>query len=672
MLPLRILRSRLSWLVLLGVALRSAEAAAASAPDDLCLGDPCVITGTHALDDNTIFDFDGRDLVIQGYLDVVPGGTGVTILASSITVGPLAQIRGRGYSSAPGGVVTLQADDDIWFQGALAAGAVVLSGVDGGSLSLISRFGSVTSTSKFDLSAIGNDGFGGTLEISAAGTVNLSGAIELQSVTTGTGLGGSADIVTDGNVSVSSLDLRGGSSGGGTVNASSFLGDVTLGLIRAGGGGALGAAGGGGTIHALAGGNISGTTLEVPGLSSGGGVVDLEAMGTVVLGEVTADGTSVGGSGGSVTVASDGAITLNGVVSARGNTTDGSGGAVTLTAEGVGTYADVTVNGAVRLEGRGTGIGGEFSATGAAVRLVGGVNVANLGSTALFGGVVDVRAQSLLSVTGPLTAGGGASAGGSITLDSVGGIDVQSPVTANGLASDADGGQVRITADGPLTLASSITANGGTAADVVGSVDLRACSITASAATIVESKGGSGAIFIDSGSSMALAGKFTAGSSGGLTRLRYGIASVPPSTAGAIFSPAATQVFTATLVPCAAQCGPVDTDGDGRGDGCDTCPYALDPAQIDRGGKGTGSPPDGIGDVCQCGDVNGDGRVTVVDATVATRALLNPPTASMAHPELCDVGGSLACTTADAVILRRAQLSPPTASLVQQCLPARH
>jgi hypothetical protein len=112
---------------------------------------------------------------------------------------------------------------------------------------------------------------------------------------------------------------------------------------------------------------------------------------------------------------------------------------------------------------------------------------------------------------------------------------------------------------------------------------------------------------------------------------------------------------------------PADADGDGVIDATDNCPTTANPGQEDAGGVGVGSPPDGIGNACQCGDVSGDGRVTITDAVVIQRSLLIPPTATQAHPELCNVGGSASCTVADATIIRRALLLPPTATIAQVC-----
>ena len=57
----------------------------------------------------------------------------------------------------------------------------------------------------------------------------------------------------------------------------------------------------------------------------------------------------------------------------------------------------------------------------------------------------------------------------------------------------------------------------------------------------------------------------------------------------------------------------VDTDGDLVADSLDNCKYEPNPTQSDVGGLGAAAP-DGIGDACQCGDVNNDGIVTSSDA----------------------------------------------------------
>jgi hypothetical protein len=99
----------------------------------------------------------------------------------------------------------------------------------------------------------------------------------------------------------------------------------------------------------------------------------------------------------------------------------------------------------------------------------------------------------------------------------------------------------------------------------------------------------------------------------------------------------------------------------------DNCRLIPDMSQADVGGVGAAAPADGIGDTCQCGDVSGNGRVSTADATLITRSLLVPPTATLARPDKCNVNAGNACTTADAVITTRSLLAPPTASILQAC-----
>ena len=108
-----------------------------------------------------------------------------------------------------------------------------------------------------------------------------------------------------------------------------------------------------------------------------------------------------------------------------------------------------------------------------------------------------------------------------------------------------------------------------------------------------------------------------------------------------------------------------DEDRDGIPDDKDNCPYEPNPAQADSGGINT-AVPDGIGDACQCGDTNNDGKVTSTDSTVLKRAILglSPYFSVAALPGLnkCNVGttvvpGVAGCTTSDATVISRAILS---------------
>jgi hypothetical protein len=81
------------------------------------------------------------------------------------------------------------------------------------------------------------------------------------------------------------------------------------------------------------------------------------------------------------------------------------------------------------------------------------------------------------------------------------------------------------------------------------------------------------------------------------------------------------------------------------------------------GGQGSaeqGRDPGGVGDLCQCGDVSNDGRVTSADVG-ALRAFL-AGAGPLAAPQKCDVGkgaSSGACDVLDATLLRRALAHAP-------------
>jgi glucose/arabinose dehydrogenase len=82
----------------------------------------------------------------------------------------------------------------------------------------------------------------------------------------------------------------------------------------------------------------------------------------------------------------------------------------------------------------------------------------------------------------------------------------------------------------------------------------------------------------------------------------------------------------------------VDSDGDGRFDPRDRCPSFASPDQRDADGNG-------IGDLCECGDQNGDGRVDVRDLVAIRQALFAP---HLVTP-LCDANGDGRCSVVDLI-----------------------
>ena len=109
-----------------------------------------------------------------------------------------------------------------------------------------------------------------------------------------------------------------------------------------------------------------------------------------------------------------------------------------------------------------------------------------------------------------------------------------------------------------------------------------------------------------------------------------------------------------------------DSDGDGLLDGQDNCVLTQNINQTDSGSVNS-SDPDGIGDACQCGDQNADGKVTNTDAVLIQRYLVGLP--SPFNADLCDVNGDGNCSNTDAVIIKRAVLGLPP-GVVQGCAAA--
>jgi hypothetical protein len=101
----------------------------------------------------------------------------------------------------------------------------------------------------------------------------------------------------------------------------------------------------------------------------------------------------------------------------------------------------------------------------------------------------------------------------------------------------------------------------------------------------------------------------------------------------------ASQTTEAGPFVLRARCQPealADRDADGVADVLDNCPYFANPQQADVDGNG-------IGNLCECGDQNGDGRVNSADLVAINLAIFDP---SQVTP-LCDANGDNRCDVRD-------------------------
>ena len=109
----------------------------------------------------------------------------------------------------------------------------------------------------------------------------------------------------------------------------------------------------------------------------------------------------------------------------------------------------------------------------------------------------------------------------------------------------------------------------------------------------------------------------------------------------------ATALFSAGVA--SAQ----DADGDGVPDTSDNCVYTANADQLDVGGLGAPSS-DGVGDACQCGDLNDDGVVDLLDAALYQRGLAGVLPVALPEDKCSVIGGRLDCEPNDRQTLREA------------------
>jgi hypothetical protein len=112
---------------------------------------------------------------------------------------------------------------------------------------------------------------------------------------------------------------------------------------------------------------------------------------------------------------------------------------------------------------------------------------------------------------------------------------------------------------------------------------------------------------------------------------------------------------------------PEDTDDDGILNEFDNCPFVANADQLDTGGLGFSTTSDGIGNVCQCGDITGEGQVNDTDAAFIKRHALGLAAPLFLVPDNCDVTGDGVCNGTDASFIRQAAAGFVNSNFGQNC-----
>jgi lysophospholipase L1-like esterase len=163
--------------------------------------------------------------------------------------------------------------------------------------------------------------------------------------------------------------------------------------------------------------------------------------------------------------------------------------------------------------------------------------------------------------------------------------------------------------------------------------------VALSPGTIVAAPEPSGSLLLGAGFTTLLASR----------RRRGRRASRATSTRRSIRAPIAALLALALALagPALAQ----DADGDGVPDASDNCVHTPNPGQEDVAGL-FGPPADGIGDACQCGDVNDDGAIDLLDVATYQRGLANLLPTLLDEDKCSVVGGRVDCDPNDEQRLR--------------------
>ncbi|MGH7788127.1 MAG: hypothetical protein ACRERC_14740 [Candidatus Binatia bacterium] len=579
--------------------------------------------------------------IVARSLDRAEIGGGIDITAQTVTISGL--VRAPGGTEELGGDITVDSRGDTTISGTLDA-----SGGDAGTIEVEAGFNAnqgnlvLTPTAVVLADASAAGGFGGSIDLNAAGDgvstglVTLAGKVSVLGRTgsedIGGGLGGEIAVSATGDVinvhTASRIDADGGApdGDGGEVEIASDSGAIGLqGTITASAPGAESSAGAV-TIDAFSGAVIGGTVLVTAGDGGGGEVAITSAMASVLVSEhgvINAASTS-GGLGGTICLESGSgtvgsrSVVVEGSVLADGGSSGGGGGSIELAggdAVRVAETAMVRANG-----GPASGQGGSLTVVvNEGPALLDGPLMATGGSPAGPGGIVAVDAQGRISANATITARG-FGRGGNIGLSSSGAVEVRSGLLVN--STTAGGGLVEIVSQGTVQLAGTVLADG--VAEPGGRIQVTGCEVTlcglespACSGTdtgVLSSLGPAGVNRVVGRDASNILGIMRANVATGRNELVYdGDPERAPFFGLGSLTPPATVIVDPNVLPCPA-CGnrvidPPETCDDGNeidGDGCSATCQREAPIPGDANGDFILSDSDVRGLISELFDGDGD------------------------------------------------------------------
>lgn len=508
------LRQRVRGVVRTGAAILAAVLLAPAArgqvscadPNNLCTGDPCVITGIEVASPCTV-DFGSRTLIIDRL--ILPDSGVVALSAGTIEV--KRNIAGRHVRSGGNGAnIALIATGDIVVRapvntsGNATAGTILM--LAGGNVEL----GAMLRSNPVGSAATAT---GGVVHVEAGGTLTTTGKgrVEAYSRRTAGGqviLRGHTGVVHDGrtkaygssggSVEISSLVgtvatnreivATGFSNLGGTILISGSAGATiaeTIGAYGAIDGGSIqvtstagavlingslyfgGASGAGGTITLTGGASVTVTkSVYAAGRTVGGTIQVSSPTGTVSVNNGLRVHT-YSGSGGMITVSAGGPVLTSGSLEASG---DLGGGTINVSSTSNGV---AIASGQLDASSR-DAVGGNVTVTAAtAVAVDGGIDVSGetgglvqvIGASATISDRIEVNGDagggSMLvrglvgdvTISDYLRARGWYGGGGSILVDAANNLKVSRKIDATG----GDGGHIQLSAGAALTVEGSST-----------------------------------------------------------------------------------------------------------------------------------------------------------------------------------------------------------------------